>query len=82
MTIFSFAAVFAGFGLAGTRGSILSAAVLVVGVFLGSALWWLFLAGVFTVFRQRFDARQHVWINRFSGAIIGGSGAVVLLSLT
>ncbi|NTW61001.1 MAG: LysE family transporter, partial [Nitrospirae bacterium] len=35
MTILSFAAVFAGFGLAGTKGSILSAGVLILGVFLG-----------------------------------------------
>lgn len=81
MTIFSFAAVFAGFGLAGTRGSVLSAAVLVVGVFLGSALWWLSLVGVFTVFRRRFDTHHLAWINRVSGVIIGGSGALVILSL-
>ena len=35
MTIFSFAAVFAGFGLAGARGSLVSAGTLILGVFLG-----------------------------------------------
>lgn len=81
MTIFSLAAVFAGFGVAGTRGSMLSAAILILGVFLGSALWWLFLVGLFTVFKRRLDHDQMRWINRVAGVIIGGSGVLALLTL-
>jgi len=81
MTILSFAAVFAGFGLAGTMGSVLSAAVLIVGVFLGSGLWWLFLVGVFSIYRKRFHTHQLVWINRITGTIIIASGVLALLSL-
>jgi threonine/homoserine/homoserine lactone efflux protein len=81
MTIFSFAAVFAGFGLAGTKGSIHSAGVLIVGVFLGSALWWLFLVGLFSLYRKRFLSHQLVWVNRISGTIITASGLFALLSL-
>jgi threonine/homoserine/homoserine lactone efflux protein len=81
MTIFSFAAVFAGFGLAGTRGSLLSAGILILGVFLGSALWWLFLVGVFSVFRKRFQTHELQWVNRIAGAIITGSGVLALFSL-
>ncbi|MDA8098013.1 MAG: LysE family transporter [Nitrospiraceae bacterium] len=81
MTIFSFAAVFAGFGLAGTRGSLVSAAVLILGVFLGSALWWLFLVGIFSIWRKRFAHHQLGWVNRIAGLIIGGSGVLALLSL-
>ena len=44
-TILSFVAVFAGLGLAGGEGGYLAASVLVGGVFLGSALWWLILSG-------------------------------------
>jgi len=81
MTILSFAAVFAGFGLAGTMGSVLSAAVLIVGVFLGSGLWWLFLVGDFRIYRKRFHTHQLVWINRITGTIIIASGVLALLSL-
>jgi threonine/homoserine/homoserine lactone efflux protein len=81
MTIFSFAAVFAGFGLAGTKGSAASAAVLMLGVFLGSALWWLFLVGVFSIFKRRFAHHELQWVNRIAGLIIAGSGILALLSL-
>jgi len=81
MTIFSFAAVFAGFGLAGVKGSVLSAAVLILGVFLGSAIWWLFLVGIFSIFRKRFHSDQLRWVNLISGSIIIASGFLALLSL-
>jgi threonine/homoserine/homoserine lactone efflux protein len=81
MTILSFAAVFAGFGLAGTTGSVLSAGILILGVYLGSAVWWLFLVGIFSIYRKRFEHHQLVWVNRVSGAIIAASGVLALLSL-
>jgi threonine/homoserine/homoserine lactone efflux protein len=81
MTIFSFAAVFAGFGLAGVRGSIISSSALILGVFLGSALWWLFLVGIFSIFRKRFHTHQLRWVNLISGVIFIASGILALLSL-
>jgi threonine/homoserine/homoserine lactone efflux protein len=81
MTIFSFAAVFAGFGLAGARGSLVSAGTLILGVFLGSGIWWLFLVGVFSVFRRRLEHHELRWVNRVAGLIIAGSGVLALLSL-
>jgi arginine exporter protein ArgO len=81
MTIFSFAAVFAGFGLAGTKGSVTSAGILILGVFLGSAIWWLLLVGVFSLFKKRFEHHELQWVNRIAGLIIAGSGIIALLSL-
>jgi threonine/homoserine/homoserine lactone efflux protein len=81
MTIFSFAAVFAGFGLAGARGSFVSAGTLILGVLLGSGLWWLFLVGIFSLFRRRFEHHELQWVNRVAGIIIAGSGVLALLSL-
>ena len=81
MTIFSFAAVFAGFGLAGAKGSLVSAGTLILGVFLGSGLWWLFLVAVFTLFKRRFGHHELLWVNRIAGLIIAGSGVLALLSL-
>ncbi len=81
LTIFSLAAVFAGFGLAATKGSFLSAAILIVGVFLGSGVWWLLLVGLVSLFRQKFNNQMLRWVNKIAGLVIGGSGALALLTL-
>lgn len=81
MTILSFAAIFAGLGVASASGNYASAAVLVLGVFIGSALWWLTLSGVVSVFRARFNPRGLRWVNRISGVIITGFGLLALLSM-
>lgn len=82
MTILAFAAIFAGLGLAASGESGLgSAALLVSGVFTGSALWWLLLSGSVGLLRGRLSPRVMVWINRLSGTVIGGFGVVALLSL-
>jgi hypothetical protein len=70
MTILAFAAIFAGLGLSSTGGDYLSAMLLVIGVFLGSALWWLLLSGGIGLFRNRFPTSGLIWVNRISGAII------------
>lgn len=80
MTIISFAAIFAGLGLASTSANYLSAGVLVFGVFIGSALWWLILSGGVGVFREKFNPHGLQWVNRISGAIITGFGLFALLS--
>lgn len=89
LTILSFAAIFAGFGLGTERAGLTPAptldwippATLVLGVFLGSALWWLLLSGGVSLLRDRFDARARRWVNRLSGAIIAAFGVVALLSV-
>lgn len=81
ITILSFAAVFAGLGVAETGGDYLSASLLVLGVFAGSALWWLFLSVTVAVFRTRFTPGAMRWVNRLSGAIILGFGLYALLGL-
>ena len=81
MTILSFAAIFAGLGVGGAGGNYVSAAVLVLGVFIGSALWWFILSGVVSVFRTKFNPQRLRWVNRISGIIITGFGLIALLSL-
>jgi threonine/homoserine/homoserine lactone efflux protein len=81
LTILFFAAVFAGTGIASTGGDYAAAAVLVLGVFAGSSLWWLFLSGVSSLFRERIGPRGLGWINRISGVVITGFGLRVLVSL-
>jgi len=80
-TIISFAAVFAGFGLGASGASTGDASLLVLGVFAGSAMWWLLLASGVTLLRSRLDYRRMGWINRLSGAIITAFGLVTLATL-
>jgi len=79
-TILSFAAIFAGLGLAGSAGRA-AAALLVFGVFLGSALWWLILSGGVGLLRARFDARAMRAVNIGSGLMLLGFAALALASL-
>jgi threonine/homoserine/homoserine lactone efflux protein len=81
MTILSFAAVFAGLGLAAVNSSYGIAGNLVLGVVLGSALWWLCLSGIVSIFRQKFNTTGLIWVNRISGMIILGFGGLALVSI-
>jgi len=69
MTILSFAAIFAGFGFA-VGLSPLDAAVLTLGVWIGSSLWWLLLTAVLAWLRDRISLRVLRWINRVAGAAL------------
>ena len=73
MTILSFAAVFTGFGL-GTSSDYGAAGALVVGVFIGSALWWLLLSSGAALFRSQVNFTWMQAVNRISGLIIFGFG--------
>jgi threonine/homoserine/homoserine lactone efflux protein len=74
-TILSFAAVMAGLGAMSATGE---TAVLVAGVFLGSALWWLALSTAVSLMRHRLPATALVWINRASGVAIIVFGILAL----
>jgi threonine/homoserine/homoserine lactone efflux protein len=80
MTIFAFVAVFAAFG-SGHRFSIISAYILVLGVFTGSCLWFLTLGYAATLFRKKLDVGGLRWVNRISGGLIILSGVVAFVSL-
>ena len=81
MTIISFAAIFAGLGLAEGSGNYASAGILVLGVFAGSALWWLLLSGGVGLFRGKFTTERLRWLNRVSGSIIAAFGFFALWSV-
>jgi threonine/homoserine/homoserine lactone efflux protein len=81
MTVLSFVAIFAGLGVASASGSYATAAILVAGVFLGSASWWLLLSGSVAFFRSRIDSRTFGWVNRASGVVITAFGVGALASL-
>jgi threonine/homoserine/homoserine lactone efflux protein len=69
MTILSFAAVFAGLGIAG-QNSFLPAALMVAGVFTGSSLWWITLSGAVGLFRESISPRWLKGVNVVSGLTV------------
>jgi threonine/homoserine/homoserine lactone efflux protein len=77
-TILSFLAAFAGLGLAAGTGTFTGALRLVVGVFLGSAAWWLLLSFIAGSVRAHLsDGRMRV-VNLFAGLLVGAFGLWVL----
>jgi threonine/homoserine/homoserine lactone efflux protein len=79
MTILSFGAVFAGLGLVGPTGNYAAAAMLVAGVFCGSALWWLVLSSGVAAVAARVEARALRWVNWVSGLVLEAFGWIVLV---
>lgn len=80
LTILSFAAIFAGLGVIATDKSYGSPFFLVIGVFLGSMLWWLLLSGTVNALRRNFDQKHLKLINQLSGLIITGFGIFSILA--
>jgi threonine/homoserine/homoserine lactone efflux protein len=79
-TILSFAAIFAGLGAGSTVKTTIGTALMILGVFLGSALWWLVLTTALSVARDKVSARALRLINQVSGVILAGFGVVALAS--
>ena len=80
-TILSFAAIFAGLGLGGGAGGYGSASIMVVGVFLGSAFWWLLLSTGVGFLRSSITPAHLRWVNRGAAVIITAFGLGALLGL-
>jgi threonine/homoserine/homoserine lactone efflux protein len=78
LTILSYLAIFAGVGI--MQGAAQSGGWLVVGVLLGSGLWWVLLSEGVTLFRKRVSDSVMVWINRIAGMLIAGFGLAALIS--
>jgi threonine/homoserine/homoserine lactone efflux protein len=78
-TIIAFAAVFAGLGLA-SAGSVLGATLLVAGVLIGSAAWWLVLATVAALARARVTPAVIRGISIGSGLAIAAFGGLAIIS--
>lgn len=79
--ILSFAAIFAGLGLGGVGGGYGPAALMVAGVFLGSACWWLLLSAGVGFLRSSITPAHLRWVNRGAAAIIMAFGIGALVGL-
>lgn len=80
-TILSFMAVFAGLGLGMKPGDYGAGGMVVAGVFVGSALWWLLLSGGVGLVCHKLKPTTLRWINYGSGAFLSAFGVYALVSL-
>lgn len=67
-TILSFIAIFGAMGA--RQAGPMSPVPMVLGVLLGSALWWLLLSAVVARLRQHLDARARRWVGRLSALLL------------
>lgn len=84
LTILSFLAIFAGLGLGETAG-VGAPLSLVLGIFIGSCLWWLLLCGAVAYGLSHWGAglssKHFRAIDRLSGGLLIGFGLVVWVGL-
>ncbi len=71
LTVLGFVAIFAGFGVGQGLTDISRAVALVIGVTIGSVLWWLVLNTIIARIRHFFAPRTLQHLNLAAGAIIG-----------
>src|ERR1700757_1013367 len=81
VTILAFLAIFAAVGLSGAEATLGRAAILVLGIWVCSLVWWLALSFSVGLLVRSFEPRHLAWINRGSGVILLVSGAALLASL-
>lgn len=80
ITLLTFAGLFATLGSTRAGHSVDTAAVLVAGVFIGSALWWFALSSTANLARPLLDGSYQAWISRISAAILVGFGVYALIT--
>lgn len=81
MTILFFAGIFAGLGIVSESARYPSAALMVMGVFTGSATWWLLLSGATGIVRNKMSEVKLAWVNKIAGLVILTFGVIALSSL-
>jgi threonine/homoserine/homoserine lactone efflux protein len=79
LTIITFLAIFAGLGLV---KNVTHGIFLILGIFLGSCIWWLILCEGMTFIRKRISHNFMIWVNRVAGLIILSFGIAAFLSST
>jgi threonine/homoserine/homoserine lactone efflux protein len=76
--ILSFLAILAGLGLL-HPGAWWQTLLVVDGILLGAMLWWGVLVLLANRFREHFNERAMLWMNRIAGLAIGGFGAAAII---
>jgi len=81
LTILSFSAIYAGIGYSITNTTNLTGLWFVIGVFIGSSIWWVSLSWFVSLLRGKIlQSNTLRWINIISGFVIIAFGIYTLLS--
>lgn len=81
ITFFTFIALFSSLGVAVLVTNAVSAAIAALGVFCGSALWWVTLTCIVQLLRKKVTARALTRINKLAGTIIILLGIASIIKL-
>ncbi len=79
-TLLCFTAVYAGLGISPVEEGLLSGAMLVGGILLGAAIWWLLLSCGVSFVAKRWGIHSSPFLNRISGALLMGFGSIGCVS--
>ncbi|MFM9986331.1 MAG: LysE family translocator [Flavobacteriales bacterium] len=78
-TVLFFLAAFAGLGMETGKDTTLSL-MIVLGVLIGSAVWWLSLSYFVSIFRSKIKIQKLIGLNKISGSFIIACGLYALVS--
>lgn len=82
ITILAFGPIFVAANAVVEKGDIIAAWTLIVGVFVGSQLWWMLLCTGTHLGRRHITESHMRWVNRVSGVVIVIFGVLAIASLT
>jgi threonine/homoserine/homoserine lactone efflux protein len=81
ITVMAFGAVFAGRGLSNVGSDMVAATILIASVLVGALAWWAVLVLISSAARGWFVGGGLIWLNRVSGAALGGFGLLAATSV-
>ncbi|MCT4590455.1 MAG: LysE family translocator [Carboxylicivirga sp.] len=70
LAVFLFMAFFTGLGVVGKENTAIDNLLLIGGVMMGAASWWLILSTLVNLFRSKINLRRLFWINKIAGSAI------------
>ncbi len=79
MTILTFITVFASLGIGSTDSGYGHASMVVLGIFIGSFIWWITLSAICAIMSHKIKIKTMTWINRISGLIIVAFGVLAII---
>ena len=68
-------------GFSNPEGTVISNALMIIGVMGGCMAWWTLIAVLMKLVRKNFRPRHMLWINRIAGTIITLIGLSLIASM-
>jgi threonine/homoserine/homoserine lactone efflux protein len=81
MTILSFVGIYVGLASDFPTHSWLFPIMMTLGIFIGSALWWLLLSSGASCFKSKINLKTRKWLNRISGLMILGFSSLIFITI-